>query len=103
MAGSIPIKRVYRDRRFETEDKKSNSDFKYELLESIQVPDKPVCFADDVMIPVSWYNIDEDNKNINVRRFQDLANIKTDRTVPIQVSNHTVDTLTDAVQEAFNT
>jgi hypothetical protein len=32
-----------------------------------------------------------------------LTDIKTDRIVPIEVSNHTTDTLTDAVQEALNT
>ena len=40
---------------------------------------------------------------IYVRRFQDPTNTKTDRIVPIEVSNHTTDTLTDAVQEALNT
>ena len=58
---------------------------------------------DDVIIPVSWYNIDESNQNIYVRRFQDLTDTKTDRIVQIEVSNHTTDTLTDAVQEALNT
>ena len=32
-----------------------------------------------------------------------MTDAKTDRTVPIEVSNHTSDTLTDAVQEALNT
>ena len=103
MAGSIPIKKVYIDSRFKTKYSKSNSDFKYELVESIQLPDKYVRFVDDVIIPVSWYNIDENNKHINVRSFQDLKDVKTNRIVPIEVSNHTTDTLTDAVQEALNT
>ena len=33
-----------------------------ELVESIQVPDKCVAVIDDIIIPVMWYNIDEDNK-----------------------------------------
>ena len=65
-AGSIPIKKVYIDSRFKTKDSKSNSEFKYELVESIQIPDKCVCFVDDVIIPVSRYNIDESNQNIYV-------------------------------------
>ena len=72
-------------------------------IKSIRLPDKCVCFVDDVIIHVSWYNIDESNKHIYARRFQDLTDIKTDRIVPIEVSNHTTDTLTDAVQEALNT
>ena len=101
--GSIPIKKVYIDSRFKTKDSKSNSEFKYELVESIQLPDKCVCFVDDVIVPHSWYNIDENNRYLYIRRFQDLSNTKTDRIVPIEVSNHTPDSLTDAVQDALNT
>ena len=38
-AGSIPIRKVYTDSRFKTKGSKSDSDFKSELLESIQLPD----------------------------------------------------------------
>ena len=102
VTGSVPIKKVYIDSRFKTKDSKSNSDFKFELIESIQLPDKCVCFIDDVIIPVSWYNIDENSKYIYVRRFQDLSNTLTDRIVPIEVNNHTADTLVDALQDALN-
>ena len=103
MEGKIPITKVYIDSRFKTKDSKSNSDFKYELVESIQLPDKCAAYVDDVIIPVSWYNIDENNRYLYVRRFEDLTNTKTDRIVPIEISNHTPDTLTDAVQDALNT
>lgn len=102
-AGSIPIKKVYIDSRFKTPDSKSSSEFKYELTQSIQLPDNCVCFVDDVIIPVSWYNIDENNKNLYVRRFEDLSSTTTDRIVPIEINNHTPDTLTDAIQAALNT
>ena len=88
----IPIRKVYIDSRFKTKDSKSNSEFKYELAESVELPDKCVCFVDDLIIPVSWYSIDENSKNIYVRRYQDLSNTKTDRIVPIEVNNHTADT-----------
>ena len=84
-----------------TKESKSNSDFKCELVESIQLPDTCVCFVDDVVIPVPWYNIDESNQNIYVQRFQDIETVHfTDRVVSIEVSNHTTDTLTDPVQDA---
>ena len=38
-----------------------------------------------------------------VRRFEDLASTTTDRIVPIEINNHTPDTLTDAIQAALNT
>ena len=56
-----------------------------------------------MIIPVSWYNIDENNKHLYVRRFEDLASTTTDRIVPIEINNHTPDTLTDAIQAALNT
>lgn len=102
-AGSIPIKKVYIDSRFKARGSKSNSEFKYELTESIQLPDKCIVFIDDVIIPHSWYNIDDRNKYIYVRRLQDLSNTNTDRIVPIEVNNHTSDTLTDALQDALST
>jgi hypothetical protein len=74
--GAYQSKR-YIDSRFNRKDIKSNSDFKYELAESIQLPD--TLMVDDVIIHVSWYNIDESNKHIYVRRFQDLTDTKTDR------------------------
>ena len=53
---------------------------------------------------MSWYNIDESNQDVYVRRMQDLETVHfTDRIVSIEVSNHTTDTLTDAVQDALNT
>ena len=102
VTGDIPIRKVYIDSRFKTRYSKSNSEFTYELAESVELPDKCCCFVDDVIIPVSWYNIDENSKNIYVRRYQDLTDTKTDRIVPIEVNNHTADTLTDAVQDALN-
>ena len=98
----IPIK-VYIDSRFKTKDSKSDSDFKYELVQSIQLPDKCAVFLDDVIIPVSWFNVDEDNKYIYIRRFEDLTNTRTDRIVPIEVSNHTFDSLTESLQESLDT
>ena len=101
--GTIPINKVYIDSRTKTKDTNLNSDFKYELLESIQLLDTCVSFIDDIIIPVSWYNIGENIKYIYVRRYQDLTDTKTDRIVPIEVSNRTPDTLTYAVQETLNT
>ena len=62
-----------------------------------------MAFVDDVIIPTSWYNIDESNKYLYIRRFQDLSDTRTDRIVQIEVSNHTPDSLIDAVQDALNT
>ena len=43
------IKKVYIDPRYKTNDSVSNSGFKFELKEALDLPDNTVCFS---MIPV---------------------------------------------------
>ena len=45
------IKKVYIDSRYSTSDSNSNSDFKFELKEQIDVPENTVCYIDDISIP----------------------------------------------------
>ena len=57
------IKKVYIDSRYRTSDSKSDSDFKFELKEAIDLPENTVCYVDDISIPHSWYTVEEDYKN----------------------------------------
>ncbi len=57
----MDIKKVYIDTRFKTSDSKSDSDFYVELPRALNIPDKCVCYIDDIVIPVSWTTIDERN------------------------------------------
>ena len=86
------------DSRFKTSDSYSDAQFKFELKESVQLPDKCVCFVDDVVIPHSWYNVEENRKYVYVRRYQDLSNTTTDRILSLEVQNHTFDSLKNALQ-----
>ena len=85
------------------QDKRQHGDVQYELTEYIQSPDKVVCFIDDDIIPHSWYNIDDNNRYIYVRRLEDLSNLVTYKIVPIEINNHTFEYLTESIQEALNT
>ena len=78
--GSLPIKKVYIDSRFKTKDSVSNSHFKYELVESLQLPDNTVCYVDDVIIPHSYFNI-SDNDTLYVRQFDGNLNSSKIRTL----------------------
>ena len=42
------IKKVYIDSKYTTNDSVSNSDFKFELNESLYLGDKAVCYIDDL-------------------------------------------------------
>ena len=102
MTSRIPIKKVYIDSRFKTANSASNSDFKFELKESISLPDKVVMYIDDVIVPVSWFNIDDNNKYLYIRRFEDLTTTTTDVRITLATSNHTADTMLEALQTALD-
>ena len=57
------IKKVYIDSRYKTNDSVSNSDFKFELKEGLDLPDNTVCYIDDISIPHTWYTIEENLNN----------------------------------------
>ena len=42
---NLPIKKVYIDSRFKTSDSASDTHFKYELVESLQLPENTVCLS----------------------------------------------------------
>ena len=100
--GSLPIKKVYIDSRFKTKDSSSNSHFKYELVESLQLPDNTVCFIDDVIIPHSYFNVDGKFNRLYVRQYNDLNSTALDIAIVISSTNHTISTLVEGIQSALN-
>ena len=102
MAGSLSIIKICVDNRFKTSDSYSDAQFKFELKESVQLPDKCVCFVDDLVIPHSWYNVEENSKYLYVRRYQDLSNTTTDHIIALEVQNHTFDSLKNALQASLD-
>ena len=69
----------------------------------MQLPDRCVCFVDDVVIPHFWYNVKENSTYLYVRRFQDLtASQNTDRVIALEVQNHTFDSLKNALQSSLD-
>ena len=93
---SLPIKQVYIDSRFKTKDSKSNSEFKFELKQSIQLPDNCVCYIDDIVIPHTWYTIEDFNNKLYVREY-DTGVFITGRILTIPSQNYTGDLLASAI------
>ncbi len=54
----LDIKELYMDTRLHTDDRNSGSDLFVELLLAVNIPDKCICYIDDVVSPVSWTMID---------------------------------------------
>ena len=55
------IKKACVDSKFRTRDSNSDSGFKFELKEPLDLPDNTVCYVDDISIPHTWRTIDSHN------------------------------------------
>ena len=91
------IKKVYIDSRYKTNDSVSNSDFKFELKEQIEVPDNTVCYIDDISIPHSWYTVEEYNNKLYIEvTLQDFSLSAAVMTLP--PGNYTATNLASTLQ-----
>ena len=60
------VKKVYVDSRFRTNDSDSNSDFKFELNEALDLQNNTVCYVDDISIPHTWRTIESYNNKFYI-------------------------------------
>ena len=97
---TLPIKKVYIDSRFRTADSASNSDFKFELSQSIQLPANCVCYVDDIQIPHSWYSIEDFNNKMYFRHL--VSAVQTDKILSITIQNHTGTTLATSIKSQLD-
>lgn len=94
---SLPVKKIYIDTRFKNKSSNSNSDFKFQLSQTVQLPDNAICFVDDIIIPHSWYSIEDYNNKMYVRQLN-LNGTVDDRILTIPTQNHTGQTLAAAIK-----
>ena len=52
--------------RFRTRDSNSDSDFKFELKEPLDLPGNTVCYVDDISIPHTWRTIESHNDKFHM-------------------------------------
>ena len=57
----LPVKKLYIDSKARTKDSKSTTNFSIDLVESLNMPEGAVFQVCDVLIPHTWYLIDETN------------------------------------------
>ena len=96
----MDIKKVYIDTRFKTSDSKSDSDFYVELPRALNIPDKCVCYIDDIVIPVSWNTISERNQMLYLAiKIDDVISTVT---ITFDVGNYTGMTFTTAFSTKLN-
>ena len=73
------VKKVYVDSRFRTNDSDSNSDFKFELIEALDLADNVVCYVDDSSIPHTWRTIESYSNKFYVILKTVVVNADTNR------------------------
>jgi len=98
---SLPVKKIYVDSRMKTIDSNSDSDFKFELSQSLTLPRNTTCYIDDITILHSWYNVDTTNNRLYV-----YANHGADSIYAIlylNVGNYNGLTLVGELNRVFNT
>ena len=71
----LPVKKIYIDSKFKTPDSKSTSDFKFELKETILLPQNTIAYIDNLTICHSWYSVEE---NINDKLYIQVTSTETD-------------------------
>ena len=57
----LPVKKLYIDSKARTKDSKSTTNFSIDLVESLNMPEGAAFQVCDVLIPHTWYLIDENN------------------------------------------
>ena len=80
----LPINQIYVDSRHNTSSKKSNSEFKIQLKEPINLQDNCVCVVSDVILKNTITTIEPFNENLYVR----LNNV--DKIVQLTNRNYSV-------------
>jgi len=91
-------KKIYIDSRFSEPDSTSNTDFKYNLVDSVHIPDNTKMFVTDVCIPRTWYTIEYFNHNLLVRMRNDKTKVVTDYKIQLSHKNYTLQTLAQEVE-----
>jgi len=103
------VKKVYIDSRYKSNDSVSNSDFKFELKESLDLPDNTVCYVDDICIPHTWRTIESHNNKFYIILMTTVVNEDTTRTynwlpyvLTLPVGNYNGLNLASSIQDLLN-
>ena len=104
----LPVKKIYIDTKKKTADSISNSNFKYEIPETVSLPHSTIFYIDDVCIPHSWYTIEEDVNNRIYVQLMDANHTTTStaskecRIVFIEPGNYNLQQLRAELQTKIN-
>ena len=61
LAKMLPDKKAYIDTKHQTKDNMSSNNFRYELPQTMFMPENIIFYVDDVAIPHSWTSVESFN------------------------------------------
>ena len=97
MSNLLPVKKIYIDSRFKTDDSESNSNFKFQLTRSVHLPKNTVFYIENFVCAHAWFTIEE---NINDTLFMRINS--TDYNIKINAQNYNGDTFAIEIQTKLN-
>ena len=95
------MQKIYIDSRCKTPDSKSNTNFRFELNTALEIKDEKNLGITDIIIPNSWYSIEDNNNNLYVRVVSN--GLTTDRKIKIDQRNYNAIDLRNQLQTKINT
>ena len=60
------LKKVDTDSKYKTNGSVNNNDFKFEIKETLDLPDNTVCYIDGINIPHTWYTVEDCNNKLYI-------------------------------------
>ena len=97
----LPVKKVYIDTKYKTKDSISNSNFKYELPQTLFMPENTVFYVDDVAIPHSWTTVESFNDKLYFRVIGQAVN-PTDHIISLDQKLYNGQTLATELAAKIN-
>ena len=99
----LPVKKIYIDSRFKTDDSASHTDFKYDLGTTFNMPEGTNYYVDDVNIPNSWYSIEAGINNRMYVRYLLTGDLGwRDMLITLQSEIYNGDSFIAAIQTELN-
>ena len=92
--------KTYTDSVFRTSDSKSSTDFKIQLHQPLEIQENMKLYITDIHIPNSWYAIEETNKHMYVRIYENSS--FQDYILTLNIQNYNVSDLSAEIQSKLN-
>ena len=81
------MQKIYIDSRFKLPSSASNSDFRVELNDVVEVDAGTRCYLSNVVIPNTWYTVEDNNDRLYVRINNSGTNTSTDHIINLTHKN----------------